>query len=164
LWETNQITVAREHLATALAQFVMAQLFPLLIREETIDRGTAVVAGVQGELHQIGALMVADSLESDGWQVSFLGSNMPHWGILEALRQEKACLLGISTSILFNLPKAVDLIQTVRNSCPGVSIMVGGAAFKATNDLWKEAGADAFAPDLMAAVSVARQFSKETRA
>ena len=104
LWQTNQITVAREHMATAITQYVMAQLFPLLGQSEGASRGRVVVAGVQGELHQIGAMMVSDVLESDGWQVRFLGSNMPHSGILETMEQEAASVLCISTTILSTFP------------------------------------------------------------
>jgi len=154
LWETNQITVAREHMATAITQYVMAQLFPLLIQSAKAGRGTVIVTGVEGELHQIGALMVSDVLESDGWQVRFLGSNMPHSGILDALKQENASVLCISTTILTNLPKAVELIQAVRSSLPTVRIVVGGAAFKSAGELCKELGADAFAPDLVGALKV----------
>jgi MerR family transcriptional regulator, light-induced transcriptional regulator len=161
LWETNQITVAREHMATAITQYVMAHLFPLMCRADTANRGIAVITGVEGELHQIGALMVSDALESDGWQVRFLGTNMPHSGILMALRNEQATLLGISTTILCNIPRAVELIRAVRSSLPGKPILVGGAAFKSPDGLWREVGADAFAPDLAAAVSVAREIGGE---
>jgi methanogenic corrinoid protein MtbC1 len=159
LWEANQIMVAREHMATAITQYVMGQLFPLLLQASRPTRGTAVVAGVQGELHQLGALMVSDVLEGDGRQVRFLGSNMPHSGIIDAIKQEQATLLGISTTILFNVPKALELIQSVRDTFSGVRVLVGGAAFKSADLLWKEVAADAFVPDLIGAVSAARQIS-----
>jgi methanogenic corrinoid protein MtbC1 len=161
LWETNRITVAREHMATAITQYVMAQLFPLLGQSGVASRGRVVVAGVQGELHQIGAMMVSDVLESDGWQVCFLGSNMPHSGILETMEQEAASLLCISTTILFNIPKSVELIRSVRTRFPGMAIMVGGGAFKSSAGLWKEVGADFFAPDLEGAMYSARNLGGE---
>lgn len=163
LWESNQITVAREHMATAITQYVMAHLFPLLSRAGTANRGIAVVTGVQGELHQIGALMISDVLESDGWQVRFLGTNMPHAGILEALMQEPVIFLGISTTILANIPKAVELILAVRAGFPDVQVLVGGAAFKSVDGLWKEVGADAFAPDLIGAQLIAQEISGKGR-
>jgi methanogenic corrinoid protein MtbC1 len=160
LWETNQITVAREHMATAITQYIMAQLFPLLVQSDVASRGRVVVAGVQGELHQIGAMMVSDILESDGWLVRFLGSNMPHSGILDTIEQEAASVLCISTTILFNIPKSVELIRSVRTRFSGVGIMVGGGAFKSTSGLWREVGADAFAPDLEGAISTARNLAE----
>jgi MerR family transcriptional regulator, light-induced transcriptional regulator len=154
LWETNRITVAREHMATAITQYVMAQLFPMLCPSPTAKRGNAVVVGVQGELHQLGALMVSDLLESEGWFVRFLGSNVPQAGILDVIKQENATLLGISTTLLTNMPKALELIKSARNNFPGIRIIVGGAAFKSSGELWKEAGADHFASDLKAVISL----------
>jgi methanogenic corrinoid protein MtbC1 len=71
LWERNQITVAEEHMATAIVQYVMAQLYAHL-PPATITRGNVVITGIQGELHQVGANLVADVLEADGWDVRFL--------------------------------------------------------------------------------------------
>jgi len=161
LWETNQTTVAREHMATAITQFVMAHLFPLVNPPDIANRGVAVVAGVEGELHQIGAMMVSDILEADGWLVRFLGSNMPHAGILDVVKVEQATLLCISDTILFNVPRVVGLINAVRTKFPDIKILVGGAAFKAVEGLWKEVGADAFAHDLVEARSVAREFCEQ---
>jgi hypothetical protein len=45
----------------------------------------AIVTGVAGELHQIGANMVADVLENAGWNVEFLGTDAPHTGIVDAV-------------------------------------------------------------------------------
>ena len=84
---------------------------------------------------------------------------MPHAGIIDVIKKERATLLGISATVLFNIPQALELIQSVRDNLSPISIIVGGAAFKSTDPLWKEAGADAFALDLLGAVSAARQFS-----
>lgn len=80
LWQANRITVAEEHMATAIAQYVMAQLYPLLPLPE-IPRGTVVITGVEGELHQVGANMVADVLEADGWLVHFLVKCSARWDL-----------------------------------------------------------------------------------
>src|SRR5690606_1794500 len=84
LWERNEIGVAREHMATAITQFVVGQLYPRLERSGRA-RGNAVVTGVEGELHQLGGNMVADVLESGGWNVRFLGTSAPHRDVLRTL-------------------------------------------------------------------------------
>ena len=81
LWEENQITVAREHMATAITQFVIAHLYPL-IRLAPKPRGRIVLTGAEGEQHQVGANVVADVLEASGWDVRFLGTNTPVSGVL----------------------------------------------------------------------------------
>ena len=154
LWEECRISVASEHMATAITQYVMAQAYSQV--EPTGEkRGNAVVTGVQGELHQIGAAMVADILEYRGWNVRFLGTNMPHEGILRVIEEYEPRLLGISATMLFNVPSVVRLIEGVHRKFGEARprIVLGGAIFRARLDLWKEIGADGFAADLEGAVT-----------
>jgi len=155
LWECNAITVAEEHMATAITQSVMAQLYPLLPQQQPCY-GRLVLTGVQGELHQLGGHMVADVLEARGWEVRFLGTNMPHAGILRVIEEQRPDAVGISTTMLFNLPKVRDLITTIR-ALPGPQphrIVVGGAAFRAAPAAFREIGADACGLDLEQAIGI----------
>jgi methanogenic corrinoid protein MtbC1 len=160
LWESNQISVAREHMATAITQYVLGQLYPLLMEASVAaPRGAAVIAGVQGEFHQGGAHMVADVLESDGWQVRFLGSNLPHSGILAALEESRATLFGVSATMLFSMPKAAQLVGAARQRFPGLGVLVGGAAFRHSPGLWQEIGAHGYASDLQEALQAAARIA-----
>lgn len=159
-WQSNAITVAKEHMATAITQFVMAQLYALA-KPPAQSRGRMVIAGVQGELHQLGAQMVSDILEFDGWNVRFLGTDMPHSGILSAMEEHEAAVIGVSATMLLSLPKMMELVEAMKQRFPSVRVLVGGAAFRATPELWREIGADAFAHDLASATDAARKFALE---
>lgn len=152
-WENNEITVAEEHMATATTQAVLARLYPLLPREPSC-RGRMVLTGVQGELHQVGASMVADVLEIRGWEVLFLGTNMPHSGILRLIQEQRPDAVGISATMLFNLPRVRDLIEEVRSLPHRARLIVGGAAFRAAPEAWREIGADACGIDLEQAITL----------
>lgn len=130
LWEGNAITVADEHMATAITQQVIAQLSASLPFVAPA-RGRIVLAGVQGELHQVGAMMVADILEADGWEVRFLGTNVPHADIVRALEEYRADLLALSATTLASLPRVRALVAAVRARFgpQGPPIVGGGAAF-----------------------------------
>ena len=155
-WERNEITVAQEHMATAITQYVVSQVFPLL-PPAPFQRGRAVITGVQGELHQVGSNMVADMLEVDGWDVHFLGTNIPHDGIVQAVVAHRPDFLGVSCTMLFNLPSVVTLVAAVRaRVSPAPRLLLGGAAFRSAPDLWKELGAEGWAQDLRAAITLAR--------
>jgi methanogenic corrinoid protein MtbC1 len=160
LWEANRISVSTEHLATAVTQAVLARLYERLPRPEA-TRGRVVLTGVEGELHQVGGHMVSDALESDGWDVKFLGTNVPAPDVLTAVSEHRPEVLGISCTMLQNLPKVSFLIGAVRalfkTSAP--CIVVGGGAFRASAKAF-ELGADAWAPDMRAAVGVARSLAK----
>jgi methanogenic corrinoid protein MtbC1 len=159
-WETNEISVAQEHMATATAQYVLAQVYARVERPQT-TRGHGVVTGVQGELHQMGANIVADALEADGWDIRFLGTNVPHEGIVRLVAGHGARVLGISATMLFNVPQVRRLIRDVRDHAPppGPRIIVGGGAFRAAPDLWRELGADGSAAGVQEAVALMRQWS-----
>ena len=153
LWESNRITVAEEHMATAITQYVMAQLYSHL-PPATQTRGSMVITGVAGELHQVGANMVADVLDVQGYDVLFLGTNMPHTGIVQAIEEHDADILGVSATMLFNIPKVVELIKDVRAKLGERSprMVLGGAAFRSLPSLTAELGAIGVASDIRAAV------------
>ena len=147
-WEENTITVAEEHMATAITQYLLAQLYPRIAWAGAI-KGRIVVTGVQGELHHVGANIVADVLEANGWDVRFLGTNMPHAGILRVVEEHGADIVGISVTLLSNIPQLIGLVEATDKAFgrEHVRIMVGGGAFRSKPYLWKEVGAHGFAGD-----------------
>jgi len=156
LWEEGRISVSVEHRATAITQFVMAGIYSRAMPvRPAIPPRQAIVTGVAGELHQIGANMIADVLENAGWNVEFLGTDAPHGGIVDAVLAQASDLLCISATMLFNVPNVVSLIRDLRARSPRLRVLIGGAAFRARPGLWVEIGADGFAPDLNSAVETA---------
>ncbi len=155
LWESGKISVAQEHMATATVQYVIAQVYSELPLMDA-TRGRAIVTGVQGEFHQVGANIVADMLELDGWNVRFLGTNMPHHGILAAIEEGGTDLLGISATMLFNLPHVRALVGQVRErlGARAPRIVVGGGAFRDCADFCSELGVEGPAGDVVAAVKL----------
>lgn len=156
LWAESEISVGQEHVATAMTQYVVAQLYGRLDVPEP-SRGRAVVTGVEGELHQIGGHMVADLLEADGWDVRFLGSHLPNREILDAVEAHEARLLAVSATILANVPTVCDLVQETRERFAGVATLIGGRAFGSGS--WDEIGADAVGLALGDAVELARRIT-----
>lgn len=130
LWENNRITVAEEHMGTAITQYVMSNLYQHL-EIPPRQRGRLVITGVQGELHQVGANMVSDILESDGWDSLFLGTNVPDEGVIETIGKHRADLFGISSTMLFNIPKVIRLVEAARSEFgDSLRIILGGGAFR----------------------------------
>lgn len=153
LWAANQITVADEHMATAITQYVVNSLYDRAEPAEA-TRGRAVITGVEGELHQLGPHIIADALEADGWDVRFLGTNTPHQSIVEAVEGFEPNLVGVSTTMLFNLAAAGRLIEAI--SAENRAVFVGGAAFAMSGELWRELEAHARAGDVREALSLTR--------
>lgn len=159
LWETNQISVADEHLATAITQSVMAEVYQRIpwIEER---KGRVVVTGVQSELHQIGAHLVADTLDLNGWDVMFLGTNLPNNDVFGMIEKHQADVLGVSTTMLLNTGHVIDMIDQARERFgDDLHIIVGGAAFRSRPDLWQEIGADGCGLNLREAVDQLEQIA-----
>lgn len=150
LWESNQISVAQEHVATAITQYVMANLYPCAKPARTFQ-GKGIITGVEGELHQVGSHMVADMLEMQGWDIRFLGVNLPHQSILQMVKVFQPNMIGISATMVLKVPIVRDLIKEIRGHFSGKAtprILVGGSAFRSLPDVYREIGADGFAYDL----------------
>ncbi|MEP7136156.1 MAG: cobalamin-dependent protein [Chloroflexota bacterium] len=154
LWQVNQISVAQEHYCTAATQMIMSQLYPQIFAGAK-NGHTLVATCVDGELHEIGARMVADLLELDGWDTHFLGANTPTQSVLQMLAQRQAAILAISATMTFHLDKVRELIVETRQSGLKVHILVGGQPFNQVANLWQQVGADGYAADAEQAVATA---------
>lgn len=162
LWERNLITVAQEHMATAVTQYVLARL-SLSFPGRAGHRGRVLITGIRGEFHQVGPHMVADMLEFEGWDVRFLGTNLPEEAILRALEDDPVDVVGISATMIANIPAVSSLAEGIRKLGAGTPrIVVGGAAFRAAPDLWRELGADGAAADLQGSVDLLERLAART--
>jgi methanogenic corrinoid protein MtbC1 len=158
LWQLNQVSVAQEHYCTAATQLIMAQLYPRIFRSEKSGQ-RIIVTSVAGELHEIGARIVADFFEMEGWDTYYLGANSPFVAVVQAIADRGAQLLAVSATMVFHIRVVEELIARVRASTGAntVKILVGGYPFNIEPELWKRVGADAFAVDAAEAVAAANR-------
>ncbi len=159
LWEEGSISAAQEHLSTAIVSRVMASMYDRITWPEHV-LGRALIACTADEFHEIGARMVADLLEMDGWNVTFLGANTPEADLLNLLASDPPNLLGISVSMMFNLKHVRDLITRIRSTpdLAHIRILVGGQGTAGIESLWQATGADGWAGNGREAVALARQW------
>lgn len=157
LWQKNLISVAQEHYCTAATQSIMAQLYPYIDTKNKTKNNKILIACVGGELHELGALMVTDAFEMDGWNTYYVGANAPSETLLAAIREQQPDILGISVTISFNIPKAIELIDLIRSNDRShrIKIIVGGRAFNMAPDLWHKLKVDGFGEDFKSAVTTA---------
>ncbi len=157
LWEADDISVAQEHLATAIVARLMATLFPHL-QAAPEKKGRAVVTAATNEFHETGARCVADLLELDGWEVDYLGANTPSDELIRYLKQVKPAILLVSVAMPFNIDPTCQMLTKILDApdLADLKIMVGGLAFASAPDLWQITGANGYAPDARGAVNQAR--------
>ncbi|MEO7329011.1 MAG: cobalamin-dependent protein, partial [Minicystis sp.] len=140
LWASAQITVAAEHMASSVTQSVMGRLYADIPGDR--PAGHALIAGAEGELHALPAHLASDLLEIDGWNVAFVGTNVPEASLLAALTTEKPDVLGLSVTMAFNLPRTVALVQAVRSRFATLPVVIGGRAVLGAVSLGGELGVD----------------------
>ena len=128
MWEDSRIGVAQEHMATAISQLALAQLYrhaqPLPARNRKV-----VVACVEGELHDFPARLVADALDLAGYDTRFLGADVPTGSLINVLEQESPNLLALSITMPFHGAALRRQVRSVRDHSGGqLPIAVGGLA------------------------------------
>lgn len=148
LWEKNDISVAEEHVATAIVGRISAALYPRFANVDSY-RGKVVVTAGPNEFHEVGARMLADFLEMEGWDIIYLGANTPKEELLSILKQHKPFMVALSVATVFNLDHARQTIEMIKadQETRNIKIMVGGLAFNGMPQLWRDFGADGFAAD-----------------
>jgi MerR family transcriptional regulator, light-induced transcriptional regulator len=156
LWERNEISVAEEHLASAIVTRIMSNLYQRFAKYD-IFRGKAVITAAPNEFHELGARMMADFLEMDGWDVTYLGANTPEHEILKVLRKQKPFIVGLSAAMAFNLAKVRQTIEMIKGDreARAIKVIVGGLAFNSVPYLWRDIGADGYAADADKGASIA---------
>jgi methanogenic corrinoid protein MtbC1 len=128
-WASGSVSVAQEHLASAT---VRAALQKLLSDQRADVHGTAVLACAPGERHEIGLLMLAVMLRSEGWQVAYLGADTPFGdavALADGLDATALCLSAASKESAQALERELTTTAT-RDS---LAVIVGGRGTETTD-------------------------------
>jgi methanogenic corrinoid protein MtbC1 len=151
-WSRAEISVAQEHLATAATQSNLAWLAERLRDGERPARGRVIAACAEDELHVLGVRMVADFLEAEGWEATFVGAMTPPEGLVQLAPH--ADVVAISAALPERIPLVARAVRALRElpECP--YIVVGGQAFAGSEARALRTGADAWAADAQDAVRV----------
>jgi 5-methyltetrahydrofolate--homocysteine methyltransferase len=144
-------------MAGEIMQGITAELKPYLKAEAKGDTlGTVVMCTVQGDIHDIGKDIVVTMLDIAGFNVVDLGVDVPIATVVDAVRENKAQVLGLSglLTVAFESMKATVAAVDAAGLRGDVKIMLGGAPV--TGDVVAFAGADDWGKDAVAAVELAK--------
>ncbi len=149
LWEENRITVADEHVATAIAQAAMSRLYDAVFATGAVEGRLLLAACADSERHEIGLRMVCDLLEMEGWDTVFLGATVPVESLVAMVLERRPQVVALSAAIAPHLARVRQAIEAIRAAVPrdGPLVAVGGRAFLADPGLAERLGADLTASD-----------------
>jgi len=156
LSRTDRITSVQEHMATRINRTIVDQLQNKLPRRPAKHKKAAICCSRE-ELQELGAQMIADLFESDGWQVRFLGgglSNDDIFGYINEYAPDVLLVYGTSPKQAPEVRRLIDRIRSV-NAWPEMRIIVSGGLFNRAEGLWEEIGADGFAATAAEVLQVA---------
>jgi methanogenic corrinoid protein MtbC1/DNA-binding XRE family transcriptional regulator len=155
-WHRGEVTIPQEHQATQITLRQMARLRSML--KTRLKLGLkAVVCSVEGDQHFIGAQAVSDFLMVDGWEVDFLGADVPTDHLIPFVKARGANLVCVSCSLDRLVPVAAKLVAELRKIPAGPKVMVGGAALVMNPKHADEIKADAVVIDPQRGVTCARE-------
>jgi 5-methyltetrahydrofolate--homocysteine methyltransferase len=160
-FQRNEAFVPEMLIAARAMKESMVILEPHLAQAGIKPEFTAVIGTVQGDLHDIGKNLVAMMWRGAHFNVVDLGTNVSPEQFVNAARDHKADVVGLSALLTTTMPAMKDIIAAIRASdVRDVKVMIGGAPL--TQGYADEIGADGFAPDAATGVEIARKLVLQT--
>lgn len=150
LWQKNRISVSQEHIATAISQNALAGAYMQANFAPPIGK-TAMFACVEDNHHSLGLRMLSDAFETTGWEVFYLGANLPTIDLVREVDAKRPELLALSVSLPSHINTARLTIESLRtemgSGCP--EIWVGGLTTLSNQQIWRVTKADGWAADAL---------------
>lgn len=146
-WQSGELAVHDEHLASSVAARLIGRLGPRFSRRGR-PRGTVIIAMPPGDDHGLSSAMIADIVRSAGYSVLDLGANTPVES-LETTAARTDDLVAVCLSVVYDaaLQDLSSMIAAVRRVSPEVPVFVGGRAILGATEA-STFGADGWAGSL----------------
>ncbi len=125
LWEQGAISVADEHLATALTHQAMAAVYGPSLGHK-VKPGRILMAAVEGEQHALGLRMAADVIELAGYETTYLGADVPTDDLLQAVAARSPDLVGLSATMPSSIQALDRAIFEIQRVNPNLIVLFGG--------------------------------------
>jgi methanogenic corrinoid protein MtbC1 len=142
-WKDGKLRVAHEHMATSI---VLAFLTALNARYQVAPGAPVVaVATPSGQMHELGALLASAHAYEAGWDVLYLGPNLPAEDIAAAVRSRGARAILLSLVFPHGDSHTTNELRELRHLLgDDVQILAGGQAAESYGEVLAEVGARVF--------------------
>jgi methanogenic corrinoid protein MtbC1/DNA-binding XRE family transcriptional regulator len=158
LWCDGEIGVGLEKLASHLVLKHMDRMRGMHTTDRQPLRQRILVACVEGELHCIGARMVADLLDMEGWPVDFLGADVPTASLIETIKIRRPHLVALSVRTSSGLDHARRVVRELKTIADAPKIILGGQGM--ARDEWPSDATCLIARDAVEGVQLAGKLLK----
>lgn len=127
-WQSEALTIAHEHLATAISERIVARLSVALVVAPPRSRERVLLAAIQGQQHVLGLRMVASVLEGAGFDVLFLGPDVPADALRQFVAEQQPAVVGLSATVTDQDDRLDAAVAAVRDASSQPRLMLGGQA------------------------------------
>jgi MerR family transcriptional regulator, light-induced transcriptional regulator len=126
-WELGRLDPYSEHLSIEVIRRMICRVFFWSNPDRSAP--AIIVTTPAGQRHEMGALLVACVAQTEGWQVLFLGPDLPARDIARAADQGKAEVVALSIVYPPDDPRLnSELTELRRQLRKDVSVLAGGGA------------------------------------
>ena len=126
-WQQGELRPAQEHVATGVIREMLST--PVPGSTVAVTAPELVVATPTGEIHEMGALLVAASARDLGWRVTYLCASLPVEETSACSRTRKATAVALSVVYPEGCPVVEEKLRRLRTLLPEpMALMVGGRA------------------------------------
>ncbi len=134
LWENNTISVATEHVATAMIERLWNRFSNHDTEDTFLNHRVAFVITPDAQLHKLGSKMVSSLLTQRGWKVANMGLHESFKELFEAIGEFRPDLIILSATMAIYIPLIQKFVLALRFDEPVYEgkIVVGGQAFYRT--------------------------------
>jgi len=162
LFNDNQLIVAEVLQSAEVMKAAVSYLEPHMEKGDvSASKGKVILATVKGDVHDIGKNLVEIILSNNGFQVHDLGIKVTPTELVQAIREEKPDMVGLSGLLVKSAQQMVLTAQDMKEAGISLPILVGGAAlsrkFTDTKISKEYDGLVLYAKDAMTGLSLANQ-------
>lgn len=128
MWETGEISVAEEHLATGTCDFILSRTeYELVSQSKTIDEvPKAFFYTMENEQHYLGLKMVSILFRERQWNVKFLQSELPPEYVVKEIERWQPDVVGASFSLSYRVEELTKYLEAFASSKKKMEILIGG--------------------------------------
>jgi methanogenic corrinoid protein MtbC1 len=165
--ENFDANLAQHFLTARIADEVTAEMIPKFRNLEK-GIGRVVIGTAWGDFHTLGKRLVIGCLKARMIDVIDLGINVMAERFVDEAVSREAPIIAISALMVHtatgdNGCRKVRKILQERNLETKIKVIIGGAPFRFSPQLFKTVGADTTAPDAISASKVMEDLLKEAR-
>lgn len=125
-WHAGRLSPAHEHLVTSSLHEIVVAMMRVFTQRPGAP--TVLVATSAGERHVIGAALVGAAAALEGWNVLYLGGNLPATEIADAARSKGVRVVALSVIYVDSPPNLLAEMRALREQLPtDVPLIAGGA-------------------------------------